>query len=135
MIVILYIWWITLAKCSFCGAEIELPYKCNYCGKLFCEVHRLLENHDCAYAPSRTPLGSYQSKQMMAYEKKKREIEKVAISVWNTKEVYTYGNIYGHHFVVPTEVYLDGKYRDKLNKARTLHEVENILRDYNSAKK
>lgn len=42
----------------------------------------------------------------------------------------TYDNIYHHHFWVPTEVYSNIKYRDRLNNARTLEEVEKIIRDY-----
>jgi hypothetical protein len=35
-----------------------------------------------------------------------------------------------HDFEVPLEVYADKEYRQKLNNARTLDEVEHILRDY-----
>jgi hypothetical protein len=42
----------------------------------------------------------------------------------------TYGNIYHHHFLVPVEVYTDLEYRDRLNSARTLEEVEKIIKDY-----
>lgn len=45
-------------------------------------------------------------------------------------EIRTYGNIYGYDFIVPVEVYSDKKYREKLDKAKTLNEVERILRDY-----
>jgi hypothetical protein len=58
-------------KCEYCGAEIELPFQCNYCGKHFCEKHRLIENHDCPDAPARTPLGSYQTKVSLANFAKK----------------------------------------------------------------
>jgi hypothetical protein len=118
-----------MPKCDHCGAEVEFPFKCNYCGKYFCEVHRLLENHDCPNAPPRTPLGSYQTKQMLANTARKREIESKPIASWKT-ETKTYGNIFNHHFNVPIEVYSDEKYREKLNKARTLNEVEHILHDY-----
>lgn len=42
----------------------------------------------------------------------------------------TYQNRYHHHFRVPTEAYSSEKYRQKLNNARTLDEVEHILDDY-----
>ena len=42
----------------------------------------------------------------------------------------TYENKYHHHFRVPTEAYSIEKYRQKLNNARTLNEVERILHDY-----
>ena len=41
-----------LSKCGVCGAEVELPFQCNFCGKYFCEAHRLPENHGCLNAPS-----------------------------------------------------------------------------------
>jgi hypothetical protein len=119
-----------VAKCEYCGAEIELPFKCNYCGKYFCEAHRLLENHNCSDAPPRTPLGSFQTKQLIADIAKKKEIEAMTASDWKKTETKTYDNVHGHHFNVPIEVYSEEKYRDKLNKARTLNEVENIIRDY-----
>lgn len=36
-----------MARCEYCGKEVYLPYKCKYCGGLFCEEHHLPENHDC----------------------------------------------------------------------------------------
>jgi len=42
----------------------------------------------------------------------------------------TYENRYNHHFSVPAEAYSIKKYRQKLNNARTLNEVERILHDY-----
>ncbi|MEM0226099.1 MAG: AN1-type zinc finger domain-containing protein [Thermofilaceae archaeon] len=37
-----------MAKCDYCGAEIEgLPFKCKYCGGVFCVHHHLPEEHDC----------------------------------------------------------------------------------------
>ncbi|MGQ9642100.1 MAG: hypothetical protein ACUVUF_08310 [Candidatus Bathycorpusculaceae bacterium] len=64
----------------------------------------------------------------------KREAEIVSgtlsFSSYKKTETITYDNIYSHHFNVPIEVYLDEKYKEKLDKARTLHEVERILHDY-----
>jgi len=34
-------------KCAYCGKEVTLPFKCKYCGLLFCDEHRLPENHSC----------------------------------------------------------------------------------------
>jgi hypothetical protein len=71
---------------------------------------------------------------MLADNAKKREIEtasrNVLVSDWQNPETSTYDNVFGHRFSVPIEVYSDEKYSDKLNKARTLSEVECILRDY-----
>lgn len=34
-------------KCEKCGEKGSLPFRCKYCGELYCEEHRLPENHDC----------------------------------------------------------------------------------------
>ena len=47
----------------------------------------------------------------------------------------TYDNIYHHHFWVPTEVYSNIEYRSRLNNARTLNEVEEIINEYNKNKR
>jgi len=49
-----------LVKCQECGIEVAIPFKCSYCGKLFCYEHRLPENHRCdltsrAYIPRLAP--------------------------------------------------------------------------------
>lgn len=38
-----------MAKCDLPDCEIKeaLPFKCRYCGKVFCTKHRLPENHNC----------------------------------------------------------------------------------------
>lgn len=33
--------------CSVCGKKEMLPYKCKFCGWIYCSEHRLPENHDC----------------------------------------------------------------------------------------
>ncbi|MEM3873797.1 MAG: hypothetical protein QXU45_01490 [Candidatus Bathyarchaeia archaeon] len=54
----------------------------------------------------------------------------IKLADYKKTETKTYGNIYGYHFNVPVEVYSDEKYREKLDKAKTLDEVERIIRDY-----
>jgi len=44
-----------LAKCDVCGKTVELPYKCHYCGGVFCAEHHLPENHNCQYKPQEPP--------------------------------------------------------------------------------
>ncbi len=34
-------------RCQVCGKKVTLPFRCSYCGGLFCEEHRLPENHNC----------------------------------------------------------------------------------------
>lgn len=36
-----------MTKCSVCGEEVILPFKCRYCGEYFCAKHRLPEQHGC----------------------------------------------------------------------------------------
>jgi len=114
-----------MPKCEYCGKEVELPFKCNFCGNYFCLEHRLPENHNCPDAPPRTPLGSYKTKLLLSWHARKKKVNRCIGSV-----VKTYDNIFGYRFDVPIEVYSDEKYREKLDKARTLDEVEHIIRDY-----
>ena len=51
-----------MAKCDFCEKEVLLPFECKFCGGKFCVEHRLVENHSCLHAPSRTPLGPWKAK-------------------------------------------------------------------------
>jgi len=37
-----------MPRCDFCGKNVALPFHCQYCGKNFCDEHRLPPNHDCA---------------------------------------------------------------------------------------
>lgn len=34
-------------KCQACDQEVDLPFRCPYCGGGFCSQHRLPENHAC----------------------------------------------------------------------------------------
>lgn len=34
-------------KCEICGKDEVLPYRCSYCGGIFCSDHRLPEKHRC----------------------------------------------------------------------------------------
>ncbi|WP_256623026.1 rhomboid family intramembrane serine protease [Methanolobus chelungpuianus] len=34
-------------KCWICGREDYMPFKCRFCGKVFCPQHRLPEQHAC----------------------------------------------------------------------------------------
>ncbi len=36
-----------MVKCSYCGKEEALPFKCKFCGEVFCSDHRLPESHEC----------------------------------------------------------------------------------------
>lgn len=40
-------------KCSVCESGDSMPHTCNECGKTFCNVHRLPENHGCLALQSR----------------------------------------------------------------------------------
>jgi len=46
-----------VAHCEFCGSEIGyLPFKCKYCGAIYCKKHRLPENHQCTFELKHTPV-------------------------------------------------------------------------------
>lgn len=36
-----------MTKCRQCGNDVALAYRCRHCGGLFCDEHRLPENHSC----------------------------------------------------------------------------------------
>lgn len=37
-------------RCSVCGRDVDMPYRCSYCGSLHCQEHRLPESHACSGA-------------------------------------------------------------------------------------
>jgi len=37
-----------MSRCDTCGKNVSLPFHCQYCGKNFCDEHRLPPNHACA---------------------------------------------------------------------------------------
>jgi hypothetical protein len=39
-----------MTKCYFCEILIkDIPYRCKFCGMVFCNKHRIPENHDCPF--------------------------------------------------------------------------------------
>lgn len=39
-----------MANCFYCDVIIGgIPYKCKFCGMIFCRIHRLPENHYCSF--------------------------------------------------------------------------------------
>ncbi|TLX69113.1 MAG: hypothetical protein E6L03_01175 [Thaumarchaeota archaeon] len=34
-------------KCDICDANESIPFRCNYCDKLFCQMRRIPVNHSC----------------------------------------------------------------------------------------
>lgn len=71
---------------------------------------------------------------MLAENARRRQLEiasrNITTSDWKKTETQTHGNVFGHRFTVPIEVYEDAKYREKLDKAKTLSEAEHIIHDY-----
>jgi predicted nucleic acid binding AN1-type Zn finger protein len=37
--------------CYFCGRDVDIPFRCNYCNLIFCSEHRLPESHNCINMP------------------------------------------------------------------------------------
>ncbi|MBY9010022.1 MAG: AN1-type zinc finger domain-containing protein [Candidatus Lokiarchaeota archaeon] len=43
--------------CEHCGEKISfLPFKCKYCGGVYCKKHRLPENHQCSFESKHIPV-------------------------------------------------------------------------------
>jgi len=43
--------------CEHCGEQINyLPFKCKYCGGVYCKKHRLPENHQCTFELKHGPI-------------------------------------------------------------------------------
>lgn len=38
---------LNMAKCTYCGDEVSMPFNCNGCGQDYCSNHRLPEKHNC----------------------------------------------------------------------------------------
>ncbi|MFX0005936.1 MAG: AN1-type zinc finger domain-containing protein [Promethearchaeota archaeon] len=39
-----------MLNCYFCDVDIkDIPYRCKFCGMIFCTKHRLPENHACPF--------------------------------------------------------------------------------------
>jgi hypothetical protein len=49
---------------------------------------------------------------------------------YRNSETKTTENKYNHEFWVPTEAYMDEKYRKKFNNAKTLNDIANIIHGY-----
>jgi len=46
-----------MTHCEHCGVAIGyLPFKCKYCGGVFCKKHRLPENHECTFELKHIPI-------------------------------------------------------------------------------
>jgi len=52
-----------MARCSYCGTEEMMPFRCKFCGQPHCADHRLPENHGCL------GLVEYKEKRMTSPEK------------------------------------------------------------------
>ncbi len=37
-----------MGNCNYCGEKVSMPYKCKFCGQIFCDEHRLPESHECS---------------------------------------------------------------------------------------
>ncbi|MXV63318.1 hypothetical protein GS429_14835 [Natronorubrum sp. JWXQ-INN-674] len=46
-----------MAECNVCGEDSNMPYTCNYCGRVHCKKHKLPENHNCPNIAETNTLG------------------------------------------------------------------------------
>ncbi|MHA1196906.1 MAG: hypothetical protein ACTSSM_12495 [Promethearchaeota archaeon] len=67
--------------CFYCKKEIkEIPYRCKYCGMLFCNLHRIPENYLCEYN-LRKKEGQNQELNLKVKYLKSNFLEDVTISI------------------------------------------------------
>ncbi len=124
-----------MAKCDFTDCENTemLPFKCKYCSKSFCSVHRLPENHNCEYLhlgksplveTKKTTFIAEKEKPMTRKEKRKVKREKQDEAVYEAeyfKPDYHYYSIDESGQVFTTKP-SQRKYQDRL--------VFSLLGDY-----
>jgi len=58
-----------MKKCEKCGKEVLFPFTCTYCGKDYCDEHRLPENHQCPTFPEDSKFW-YRKKRLANVEEK-----------------------------------------------------------------
>ena len=76
---------IQVVHCEFCGEEMGyLPFKCKYCGHVYCKDHRLPENHECTFELKHVPVvpvnnrakSRYQEVTLSDYKEESKGIKK-----------------------------------------------------------
>lgn len=60
-------------KCEICEREENIPFRCNYCNKVFCNLHRIPMNHSCV------SIKEYVDKKNMVHNNTKNSSLKIAI--------------------------------------------------------
>ena len=67
-----------MVKCEYCGKEVALPFRCKYCGGIFCVEHHLPENHECpALKEKKVMSPAFLPKYSLTYEPRFEEPIKV----------------------------------------------------------
>ena len=90
--------------CEHCGEQISyLPFKCKYCGGVYCKKHRLPENHQCTFeikhgpiiplnlreSPSKSVDSRGTSKEFKKYIKRQEKQKQRTIKYYDTKTTKT----------------------------------------------
>lgn len=58
-----------MSNCYYCNKKIRnLPYRCKFCGMIFCRNHRLPENHDCPFDLIQKSITNKNSKSKLIYQ-------------------------------------------------------------------
>ncbi|MFX1315697.1 MAG: AN1-type zinc finger domain-containing protein [Promethearchaeota archaeon] len=58
-----------MSKCYYCNKIIRnLPYRCKFCGMIFCRFHRLPENHNCQFDLIQKSINNKSSKLKLIYQ-------------------------------------------------------------------
>lgn len=60
-----------MKRCKVCNKEEALPFRCKFCGEIFCYDHRLPENHNC---PGLSRVRNFLGEKII-YDSSKLEVE------------------------------------------------------------
>ena len=78
-----------MTKCYFCKSRLDdIPYRCKFCGMIFCRNHRLPENHKCPFDLKAKSIDLGISESKMLYQDALDYIEK-GLSVAKIYELVT----------------------------------------------
>ncbi len=63
-----------MPNCDYCQEEIGyLPFRCKYCGGIYCKNHRLPENHECTFQMLQKPIETQKPKPLYPQSSQKSE--------------------------------------------------------------
>jgi len=88
-----------MGRCQLCKERVEIPFKCSYCGQIFCDDHRLPENHLCPGLPKKREWSIYKKirtqkwglkREPTPQSKEKKPLEPIPIHGLEPKKEFNY---------------------------------------------